>query len=1122
MANYRKSFNFKNGVQVDNDNFIVDPVGKVGIGTTIARQFLDIYGNDSGAVQVRGQVKVSGLTTTTSLYAGNANVGIITGEHQRFTGITTLNGLKVGDSPVVNNLIGYAYTAWITDNGGVGLRTDSYVGIGTVALSDFSLLIGSDPRESGTQGIGFTDGNISATGTITAPTFSGNLTGIADTANVLGTAHTIAISGDLLGSTTFDGSASVTITGTLSTTFNANTSGIITASTLSGAGLTITGNSSIGSTTGTVTTIGGSLTVVGGASIGSTTTDSTSVTGSLSATSVTAGTLTANNSATLEEATVNNILTTKHLTQSTGGIATFLNIDGSYGNFDNLDVGVNTSTTLKVQDTTESTSLVSIANTVSSRIGFGLSDPGGNQSATITYSSADGSLELKNYDYGNINVELHAGSGDVPGGSSEGIFAIKSEDTTVFTATQDGRVSIGKTLEDGLALDVEGTGKFSQGLNIVGVITLTNTSSDTLTIDPDEPYFPVDPDTNFNVSSGISTFNDLQVIGTITPRDGESGVLSLGLSKFDNTVVGIGTTVMVVGYDDGDTSTEFYTITLNRSNVLVDGDISAENLTISQGFSLISGQDNNGGAKYPSSVGYGTEFAGHIDNLTYRKSSRLHDVAVGSTFTLGSNSTTSDLDDESAYLYYKPSRGATFTVNQLLIFNADIEQNSNTIEYDVPTPGQIPSGIGTGHYVYAPNSRNLFGFNREVAQIADSAWVNGTKTRIRYVLDRDSRETLVNETFHLGTTLTEELPSQEQTLKIHADSRVTIGSTVASIYPYNDAGYRVVFRSNSIFTKDSTVALTGVLMTRPAQYDSYDPDSGTFDGSSLYYSSGGILDSDGGGKASDPRGSADSRPSTAPHFTYGENFDIETNSATMIFDGSLAIVPVPGKSSTTNLGSPESWSGGILPDYAGRQDDPNTGDSNNSRLTMVGINTYIPRCLLDLGASSPSMNSYMILPTLDQTSINIVQGLWDDANSVNQGHDNAQRLTPNGVPQGAILYNSTTDQVQVRNTANSFRNLNPIVAFGRVESETLQTGSFNVSYSSYISSSSPTTGLPVTRINFSTALPNANYTVIYSHENGNGNNSNLVNTITDQQTTHFEITWGNISNLNWYFSVLQV
>ena len=58
MANYRKSFNFRNGVQVDNDNFIVNPNGLVGIGTSVPTELLD----------VRGTVKVTGIVTTTDLW----------------------------------------------------------------------------------------------------------------------------------------------------------------------------------------------------------------------------------------------------------------------------------------------------------------------------------------------------------------------------------------------------------------------------------------------------------------------------------------------------------------------------------------------------------------------------------------------------------------------------------------------------------------------------------------------------------------------------------------------------------------------------------------------------------------------------------------------------------------------------------------------------------------------------------------------------------------------------------------------------------------------------------------------------------------------------------------------
>ena len=45
MANIRKTFNFRNGVQVDEDNFIVDSLGKVGIGTTVPTQMIDCRGD---------------------------------------------------------------------------------------------------------------------------------------------------------------------------------------------------------------------------------------------------------------------------------------------------------------------------------------------------------------------------------------------------------------------------------------------------------------------------------------------------------------------------------------------------------------------------------------------------------------------------------------------------------------------------------------------------------------------------------------------------------------------------------------------------------------------------------------------------------------------------------------------------------------------------------------------------------------------------------------------------------------------------------------------------------------------------------------------------------------------
>ena len=63
MANIKKSFNFRNGVQVDDDNLKVSATGLVGIGTTVPTEALD----------VRGNVVVTGFTSTTT-----AQIGVLT------------------------------------------------------------------------------------------------------------------------------------------------------------------------------------------------------------------------------------------------------------------------------------------------------------------------------------------------------------------------------------------------------------------------------------------------------------------------------------------------------------------------------------------------------------------------------------------------------------------------------------------------------------------------------------------------------------------------------------------------------------------------------------------------------------------------------------------------------------------------------------------------------------------------------------------------------------------------------------------------------------------------------------------------------------------------------------
>ena len=66
MANIRKSFNLRSGVQVDEDNLLVNSVGNVGLGTTVPTETLDVRGNikSVGVVTAIGAFISGGLEST--------------------------------------------------------------------------------------------------------------------------------------------------------------------------------------------------------------------------------------------------------------------------------------------------------------------------------------------------------------------------------------------------------------------------------------------------------------------------------------------------------------------------------------------------------------------------------------------------------------------------------------------------------------------------------------------------------------------------------------------------------------------------------------------------------------------------------------------------------------------------------------------------------------------------------------------------------------------------------------------------------------------------------------------------------------------------------------------------
>ena len=225
MPNYNKSFNFRNGVQVDEDDLIVRS-SLVGIGTTIPRSELDVYGD----------TKVSGIVTTNKLYV---------------TGVSTFADVHVGSGVTIysatgiisatnfygdgSKLVNLPTSQWVDiDETGIGV-TSIYaignVGIGTTDPTGTTLQVGGDPNDS-KSGVGIgSDGTIIASGIITA---SGGF------------------SGD--GSQITNLNANNITSGSLSENFvpeNLHVAGVITAISGDFTNLTVTGVSTLGVVTAT-------------------------------------------------------------------------------------------------------------------------------------------------------------------------------------------------------------------------------------------------------------------------------------------------------------------------------------------------------------------------------------------------------------------------------------------------------------------------------------------------------------------------------------------------------------------------------------------------------------------------------------------------------------------------------------------------------------------------------------------------------------------------------------------------------------------------------------------------------------------------------------------------------
>jgi hypothetical protein len=182
MATIRKSFNLRNGVQVDNDNFIVTANGRVGIGTSTPTELFDVYG---GTIKSDSGIIANNITTVNSQTTGISTENRLNVNSHINVGITSItSGIITATSGVVTyygdggRLLNLPTSQWLDVDVGLGFTSiyaQGYVGVGTVDPRHLFQVGGNNNLGVFTNGVGIDGfGNIKATGIITASQFSGS------------------------------------------------------------------------------------------------------------------------------------------------------------------------------------------------------------------------------------------------------------------------------------------------------------------------------------------------------------------------------------------------------------------------------------------------------------------------------------------------------------------------------------------------------------------------------------------------------------------------------------------------------------------------------------------------------------------------------------------------------------------------------------------------------------------------------------------------------------------------------------------------------------------------------------------------------------------------------------
>ena len=527
MANIRKTFNFRNGVQVDDDNLIVNPLGLVGVGTTVPTESLD----------VRGNLKVVGSINATDITTNSISVGVITATTvvaTAFSGgrVSIVSGIVTASSGVVTyygdggQLLNLPTSQWLDIDVGLGFTSiyaRGFVGVSTNDPRYAFQVGGTNNLGTFASGVGIdSTGNIRATGIITASKFVG-----------IGSDLTLLNASNISSGTI--GTDRIPTLRTDQLPSNITVSGIITAS--SGFSGNITGNVT-GNLTGNVT---GNLTgnVTGIASTARTLTGSPDI----SVSNITAIGIAASTSFTIGVSTS----ATVHI--GLGGTAISLLSSARLG------IGTTTPTTdiqilkdnnVEVQFISRGgVSQISIGQTINPPVGAALSV------GLIRYGNSPKSFDIANNDSGDINLYLHAGPAGINTGRFKWIYGQTFQE--LMSLSYDGYLGIGIT-NPSHKLHVVGTSTVTSDSYVGGNLNVSGTITGTLTLPNPAPV-------NINSTTGISTTYNLQVQNNLTAVS-----------------IGIGTTNPIVGLDARQKAALFGIVAINTTSTTSSLQVTGESL----------------------------------------------------------------------------------------------------------------------------------------------------------------------------------------------------------------------------------------------------------------------------------------------------------------------------------------------------------------------------------------------------------------------------------------------------------------------------------------------------------------------------------------------------------------